>query len=100
VKADAGRVALQRGPIVFCAEGVDNGGHALDLILPDDARLQSFFRSDLMNGVAFITGQASALTKGPDGKSGAKKQPFMAVPYYAWAHRGKGEMAVWLSRGE
>lgn len=100
VKADAGRVALQRGPIVFCAEGVDNGGRALNLVLPDEARLQSFFRSDLLNGVAFITGQALAMIEGPAGKREARKQAFMTIPYYAWAHRGKGEMTVWLSRGE
>jgi DUF1680 family protein len=100
VKADVSRAALQRGPIVFCAEGMDNGGHVLNLVLPDDAKLQSWYRSDLLKGVVVITGQALAVVKTPEGKTEAKKQDFLAIPYYGWAHRGAGEMAVWLPRME
>lgn len=98
VKDDAGKVALVRGPLVYCAEWPDNGGHVLDLVLPDDRPLQAEFRPDLLNGVAVIKGEALASAKGPDGRVTARKQPFLAIPYYAWAHRGPGEMAVWLSR--
>ncbi len=81
VAADAGRVALQRGPLVFCLEGADNDGRVLDLALPDAAPLGAEFRPDLLNGVVVIAGRN-----------------FIAVPYYAWANRGAGEMAVWLLR--
>jgi DUF1680 family protein len=97
-KDDAGKAALVRGPLVYCAEWPDNGGRVLNLILADDRPLRVEFRPDLLNGVAVITGNATAVATGPDGRASAKEQPFLAIPYYAWAHRGPGEMAVWLPR--
>jgi DUF1680 family protein len=88
VENDRGRAALLRGPLVFCVEGVDVEGNKVDdLILPDNAPLTSDFRSDLLGGVQVITGDAQR-----DGKP----VKITAIPYYAWANRGKGEMAVWL----
>jgi uncharacterized protein len=98
VKDAAGKVALERGPLVYCAEWPDNGGRALNLVLPDGRPFAAEFRPGLFNGVAVITGEALAMAKGPAGETTAKKQPFLAIPYYAWAHRGPGEMAVWLPR--
>jgi uncharacterized protein len=93
VEADRGRVALMRGPLVFCVEGVDvEGGNVRDLVLSDDAPLATEFRSDLLGGVQVITGS------GKSRDDAAKAMPFTAIPYYAWAHRGKGQMAVWLPR--
>jgi DUF1680 family protein len=82
VKDDAGKVALQRGPLVYAVEAVDNGGHALDLVIPRDAALRARFRADLLNGVDVITA--------------AGNREFTAIPYYAWNNRGQGEMAVWI----
>jgi uncharacterized protein len=99
VAADAGRVALERGPVVYCAEGVDNGGRALNLVLPDDAPLQAAYRKDLLGGVTVVTGRALSLQASEDGRSVVTRdQDFLAVPYHVWAHRGEGEMAVWLPR--
>jgi DUF1680 family protein len=99
VKEDAGKVALQRGPIVFCAEGIDNGGRALNLVLPDDAKLEHWFRPDLLGGVAIVTAKATAVDRNADGATlDQKPHPLMAVPYFAWASRGQGEMRVWLPR--
>jgi DUF1680 family protein len=99
VAADAGRVALERGPVVYCAEAVDNGGRAFNLVLPDDAPLQATYRKELLGGVTVVTGRALALQAGEDGRSVAtREQDFLAVPYHVWAHRGDGEMAVWLPR--
>jgi uncharacterized protein len=99
VKEDAGKVALERGPIVFCAEGVDNGGRALDLILPDEAKLEHWYRSDLLGGVAIITAKALGVDFDAKGRAlEPRPQPFMAVPYFAWANRGPNEMRVWLPR--
>jgi len=101
VTADVNRVALQRGPIVYCAEWPDNDGHVLNLVLPDDAELTSGYREDLLNGVTVIRGQAFDAIFGRDGKSVSKQQKeFLAIPYYAWANRGPGEMEVWLARDE
>lgn len=99
VKADAGKVALQRGPIVFCAEAPDNkDGQVMNLALANDAGLHFVFRKDLLNGVGTISGKASAVRLGPDGKTLLQEtQDFTAIPYYAWSYRGRGEMAVWLA---
>jgi DUF1680 family protein len=99
VKEDAGKVVLQRGPIVFCAEGVDNGGRALNIVLPDGAGLEHWYRPDLLGGVAIITAKAVAVDVGADGKIlDQRSHQFMAVPYFAWANRGPNEMRVWLPR--
>ena len=95
VKEDRGKVAVERGPIVYCAEGQDNGGTALNLALPDSSRLQAWYRSDLLGGVGVITGSGLAI----DGQGGeSRKQNLFLLPYCVWANRGPWEMAVWLSR--
>jgi DUF1680 family protein len=95
VEACRGRVALQRGPLVYCAEWPDQAGHrVLNLILDDDTPLVSQWRSDLLGGIMALQGRANALQE--DGA--LREQTFTAIPYYAWANRGPGEMAVWLAR--
>jgi len=98
VAEDAGRVALQRGPVVFAVEGVDNGGGVFDLVLPDGAPLAAGFRPGLLNGVVAIVGDAAAVTKTSAGKVVERPRPLLAIPYYAWANRGGGQMLVWLPR--
>jgi len=93
VAADRGRVAFQRGPIVFCAEGADNAGRVLDLAIPlrneSRAGFDYTFRSDLLGGVGLLTG--SARRRGAE-----QRERITLVPYYAWSHRGAGEMTVWF----
>jgi DUF1680 family protein len=100
VEAGRGRVALQRGPIVYCAEWPDNrNGHVRNIILPDAAILSSEFRPDLLNGVQVIFGRAQGYEAGElEGEVKKTEQDLLMIPYYAWAHRGKGEMSVWLVR--
>jgi len=98
VAEDRGRAALQRGPIVYAVEGVDNGDRVFDLVLPDPAALGVEFRRDMLNGVAVVTGHASLITKDAAGKSVETAHPLLAVPYHAWANRGPGQMLVWLPR--
>lgn len=90
-KENIERVALQRGPLVFCLEWPDNDGHALNFMLPAGAALKSEFDEDRMGGIQTITGRGTALGVGP--------RVFTAIPYYAWANRGMGEMQVWIGRG-
>ncbi len=80
VEADAGLVAFERGPIVFCVEGVDNGGDVFDMVVPDSAKLRSHFRPDLLGGVQVITGPATVYAAAKDGKAEAKKLEFQADP--------------------
>ena len=99
VKADRGKVALQRGPIVFCLEWPDNDGKVLNLVIPDDAKLKAEYRPDLLSGVMVITGRAQVVKRTIDGDIvPARDKQFTAIPYYAWAHRGRGRMTVWPAR--
>jgi DUF1680 family protein len=92
-------VALERGPIVYCAEGVDNGGQVFNIVLPDDVKLAAEYRRDMLGGVTVIVGKARGLYSSADGKSvETREQEFVAIPYYAWSHRDTGEMLVWLPR--
>jgi hypothetical protein len=99
VEADRQRVALQRGPIVFAAEWADNAGkHARNLVLPDSATLTSQFRPDLLNGVQAVSAKGYGLTKDAQGNVIKTEQTLVAIPYSAWANRGRGEMLVWIPR--
>ena len=86
----AGAVALERGPLVYALEQVDNGGGLLEYALPDGAPLHAEHEPDLLGGIRVIRGEAVAAS--------GKKTPFKALPYYAWGHRELGEMTVWLRR--
>ncbi len=94
-----GKVAIERGPIVYCAEWADNDGKTSNLILADNASLSAAFNKDLLNGVVTITGEATAILLDKENQTiNSRKQKFTMIPYYAWAHRGAGEMNVWLPR--
>jgi DUF1680 family protein len=103
VSADAGRVALQRGPLVYCLEDADNS-IALDRLgLAPTSRLVAHKVDNLLGGVVAVQGEAVALDEdGWDGSLYRHEPPttvprqFMAVPYYAWNNRGPGKMRVWM----
>ena len=97
VKDDIGKVALQRGPIIYCAEWADNNGKAANIIIPTSAMFTTEFKSDLLNGVEVIKSNVPAVVVSNDGSNiSTVDQSFTAIPYYAWAHRGKGEMMIWF----
>ena len=92
VVTNAGRVALRRGPLVYCLEGVDHGGHARNLMLPADSQLRVVGHPDLLGGIRTIEGPGLARAK--DGS--LEDIQLHAVPYYAWNHRGVGELVTWI----
>jgi DUF1680 family protein len=99
VAANKGRVALERGPILYAVESIDNGGDVFNIVLPDDAALSAKYRPDLLGGVTAITGRALGLYPGDDGRTVVtREQDFLAVPYNVWSNRGEDRMAVWLPR--
>ena len=99
VESNHGKMALQRGPIVFCLEGPDNDGRVLELVIPDDAELTTRFRPELLDGVVTVAGQARTAKRTQDDRIVLdSERPFTAIPYYAWAHRGRAEMTVWPAR--
>jgi DUF1680 family protein len=101
VAADRGRVALERGPIVYAAEWPDNPkGQVRNLMLPRSERLMAEFKPDLLRGVTVVKGRAIALAYDAQGKVTKTEQEFTAIPYYAWANRGRGQMMVWFPETE
>ncbi len=99
ITSNKGKVALQRGPVVYCLEGPDNDGKVLDLVIPNDAQLSVQNRPDLLGGVVTISGQAGTAKRMLDGRTVPDaKRAFTAIPYYAWAHRGRAHMTVWPAR--
>ena len=87
VDENEGRTAFERGPLVYAFEAADNGGTVLDASVSMDAELDSSFRRNLLGGVQVITA---------DGQKNGRRVRLTAVPYFAWANRGFGEMAVWV----
>jgi DUF1680 family protein len=97
VKDDVGKVALQRGPIMYCAEWPDNQGKAANIIVPPTASFTAAFRPDLLNGVTTLTATVPTVQiNEAAGTIQTVPQTLTAIPYYAWANRGKGEMTVWF----
>ncbi len=91
VEDNVGKVALQRGPLVYAAEAIDNDGAVLDLAIESDPQFEAVFEPDLLGGITVIRGRAAR-----SAWAGPSRHRLVAVPYFAWANRGPGEMAVWL----
>jgi hypothetical protein len=96
VKADVGRVALQRGPVVYCLEGVDNNGQVRNIALPRKNKLTATFARDVLGGVVMVRGEALSVSRGKGEEVVTRPVPFEAVPYYAWDNRQPDPMVVWL----
>jgi DUF1680 family protein len=103
VAADVGRVALRRGPIVYCLEQVDHVASLDRIVLPSAAELAERFEPNLLGGVAVIAGSALALddsgwedTLYRTTPPGTRPITITAVPYCAWDNREPGAMEVWI----
>jgi len=101
VTQNAGCVAIQRGPIVYCAEEIDNGARLGSLRLPRDTALAMRFDEQLLGGAVVIEGKAERLipaggdlytTRAPT----AEPAPLTLIPYCLWNNRGEGEMKIWI----
>jgi DUF1680 family protein len=90
---DRGKVALQRGPIVYCAEWKDNAGKVSDLRITNNTVFKPVFDASLLNGVTVLKGSA---VKKDSTNNKEKAVTITAIPYYSWANRGKGEMRIWF----
>lgn len=98
VKDNLGRIAIERGPLVYCAEGADNAGAVLNAVLPDETILTPEHHADLLGGVTMLRGRALRVQRTDDGQRQTQSAELKLIPYYAWNHRGANEMAVWLAR--
>jgi len=100
------RIALRRGPLIYCVEQVDNPEFDVwDLVLPLDSRLEARWEPNMLNGIVVISGEAYAV----DAEAGnnlyrmmenrsfkMRRVKFTAIPYFAWANRESGPMTVWI----
>lgn len=108
VTEDVGRVALRRGPLVYCLEGVDHDRPLVHYAVANGADVSVKPADDLFDGIAVLEGPATVPALDgwdcrlyrPGDETATGSASVTAVPYYAWGHRGPGEMQVWLRRAE
>ena len=96
VKADEGRIAIEKGPVVYCAEWPDNDFSVRSVIMSQKPELSVEHRSDLLYGIDMIHSDAQTIAYDEKGRLVVKDVTLNLIPYYAWCHRGSGEMTVWL----
>ncbi len=87
VSENSGKIALERGPLVYCVEGVDHGGSLANIVIPQKPKFEIKFQPALLKGILSLNSMFD---------QAGTMMDFMAIPYYAWSHRGEGEMKVWL----
>jgi len=99
IKDDINRVALQRGPLVYCFEHVDNDGKTMNIVIPDNAAFKAEFKPDMLNGIVAISSNAPVVIVSENGLS---VKPIIknvvAIPFFSWANRGEGQMQIWMPR--
>ena len=97
LKQNTNRIAIQRGPIVYCIEGADNNGKAWNVIVPENTKFETIDYKVLDEPVKALTAEVPVVTVAEDGLSlKTEKKKIIAIPYYTWANRGRNEMQVWL----
>ena len=95
VKQDRGRLAVERGPILYCAEGVDNDGRVIDAVVAADAAF-SLTTCEILGNVYPALSVPATSARRDIRKTNFKKRTLKLVPYFAWCHRGAGEMQTWF----
>ncbi len=97
IKQDEDRVAIQRGPLVYCIEGADNDNKAWNIIVPETTTFTLADQKVLDEPIVSLRASVPVVTIGADGISiKTENKTITAIPYYVWANRGKNEMQVWL----
>lgn len=107
VRADIGKLAIQRGPMVYCLEEADNGKNLHEISIRRDGAFSAEFDPELLGGVVIIHGEAERVTDSTWGcelyrtadKDQKEKVMIKAIPYCFWNNRGPGEMLVWIREG-
>ena len=91
---DCGKVAFERGPIVFCLEGNDQAdGKVFNKYILNTSSIQAHFENDLLNGVMVLEGDAKELQQNGE----VKDVKFRAIPYSTWNNRGSQQMEIWVA---
>lgn len=99
ISFNANRVALQRGPLVYCVEGADNNGKAWNLLIPDNTPIQTQQQNILSEAVISLRAEVPVVDISADGFSAQTMgKTITAIPYYVWCNRGSNQMQVWIPR--
>ncbi len=96
VEADRGRISFERGPIVYCAEWCDNDFDVLGVLVNQEPKIEVVNKPDLLYGINELVTDAQTLRFDDNGRLQSNDVRLTLIPYYAWCHRGSGNMAVWL----
>ncbi len=96
VDADKGKIAVERGPIVYCAEWCDNDFDVLSIFLNQKPEFSITEKPELLEGIVELSTDGQVLSYDDNGRLVATDVRLNLIPYYAWCHRGSGNMAVWL----
>lgn len=96
IKDNIGKLALQRGPIVYCAEWADNNGKAGNIIIPPGAAFSTEYKPALLNGIMTLKTEVPVVSITGTESITTEKKTVTMIPYYSWANRGKGEMTIWF----
>lgn len=96
VEADRGRISVERGPIVYCAEWPDNDFDVLSIVMNRNPKFELVEQPDLLCGINQLKTDAQVLSYDDNGRLVAEDVKLTLIPYYSWCHRGSGPMAVWL----
>ena len=96
VVADRGRVSVERGPLVYCAEWPDNNFNILSTVVGKNPKFETVEKKDMLYGINMLSTDAQTVGYDANGKIVSKDVKLNLIPYYAWNHRGKGNMMVWL----
>lgn len=94
VEYDKGLLSIEKGPIVYALESVDNKEYLFDIVIPENSHITSKFEENLLSGVVTLEGNAYYIEKGNDGKIEEKPMNFKAIPYSTWNNRAQGQMVV------
>jgi uncharacterized protein len=99
IEADRGKYTYQRGPLVYCAEWPDNADKkVLNLIIPDNAQVKATYDPSFFNGMYVLEANGKTAMRASETEVKTKDVPVKLIPYFSWAHRGPGEMMVWIPR--
>lgn len=96
---DYGRVAVERGPLVYCAEWADNDFDVFHFILNKNTAFTVNDKPKLLGGIKEVTANGLVFTTDDNGKVSVDNKIITLIPYYAWCHRGPGKMIVWMASG-
>ncbi|GHT20903.1 hypothetical protein FACS189430_00100 [Bacteroidia bacterium] len=96
VEADRGKIAIERGPIVYCAEWADNDFDIFNVVINQKPEIRVETKPDLLKGIHQLKTTAQLVAQNETGRLQVKDVTLSLTPYYAWNHRGSGKMSVWL----